>query len=93
MNSPTRFTLTEHSPTHWRVTFDNAPVNLVDSTMTSELDAVFTRAEQSGVAVIVFDSADLEFFIAHYDLSAKDELEHVLAHPEEVRRTLIRRSP
>ncbi|MDX2706045.1 hypothetical protein PV350_24775 [Streptomyces sp. PA03-6a] len=26
--------------------------------MTSELDAVFTRAEHGGVAVIVFDSAD-----------------------------------
>ncbi|MFF3252886.1 enoyl-CoA hydratase/isomerase family protein [Actinacidiphila glaucinigra] len=84
MDSPTRFTLTEHSPTYWRVTFDNPPVNLVDSTMTGELDAVFTRAERSGVAVIVFDSADPEFFIAHYDLSAKEELDHVLAHPEEV---------
>ncbi|MFI8003391.1 enoyl-CoA hydratase/isomerase family protein [Streptomyces sp. NPDC086010] len=85
MASPTRFTLTEHSPTLWRVTFDNPPVNLIDSTMTSELDEVFTRAEKSDrVAVIVFDSADPEFFIAHYDLSAKDELDHVLAHPEEV---------
>ncbi|MFD8073339.1 enoyl-CoA hydratase/isomerase family protein [Streptomyces sp. NPDC059718] len=84
MDAPTRFTLTEHSATYWRVTFDNPPVNLVDATMTSELGAVFTRAEQNGVAVIVFDSADPEFFIAHYDLSAKDELDHVLAHPEEV---------
>ncbi|WP_329034264.1 enoyl-CoA hydratase/isomerase family protein [Streptomyces sp. NBC_00178] len=85
MASPTRFTLTEHSPTLWRVTFDNPPVNLIDSTMTSELDEVFTRAEKSDrVAVIVFDSADPEFFMAHYDLSAKDELDHVLAHPEEV---------
>ncbi|MFF4244704.1 enoyl-CoA hydratase/isomerase family protein [Streptomyces sp. NPDC001822] len=85
MASPTRFTLTEHSPTLWRVTFNNPPVNLVDSTMTSELNEVFTRAEKSDrVAVIVFDSADPEFFMAHYDLSAKDELDHVLAHPEEV---------
>ncbi|WP_327121850.1 enoyl-CoA hydratase/isomerase family protein [Streptomyces sp. NBC_01341] len=85
MASPTRFTLTEHSPTLWRVTFNNPPVNLVDSTMTSELNEVFTRAEKSDrVAIIVFDSADPEFFMAHYDLSAKDELDHVLAHPEEV---------
>ncbi|WP_181387451.1 enoyl-CoA hydratase/isomerase family protein [Streptomyces sp. Act143] len=85
MASPTRFTLTEHSPTFWRVTFDNPPVNLVDGTMTRELDEVFTRAENSNrVAVIVFDSADPEFYLAHYDLSAKDELDHVLAHPDEV---------
>src|SRR5690348_13233904 len=84
MDSPTRFALTEHSPTYWRVTFDNPPVNLVDGTMTRELDEVFTRAEEADVKVILFDSADPELFIAHYDLSAKDELEHVLAHPEEV---------
>ncbi|MEW2290217.1 enoyl-CoA hydratase/isomerase family protein [Streptomyces sp. NPDC047841] len=84
MSSPTRLTLTEHSPTYWRVTFDNPPVNLVDGTMTRELDEVFTRAEEAAVKVILFDSADPEFYIAHYDLSAKDELEHVLAHPEEV---------
>ncbi|MFE2053788.1 enoyl-CoA hydratase/isomerase family protein [Streptomyces sp. NPDC059459] len=84
MASPTRFHLTEHSPTYWRVTFDNPPVNLVDATMTSELNQVFTRAEDQGVAVIVFDSADPEFYLAHYDLSAKEELDHVLAHPEEV---------
>ncbi|WP_406468948.1 enoyl-CoA hydratase/isomerase family protein [Streptomyces sp. NBC_01594] len=84
MSTPSRFTLTEHSLTLWRVTFDNAPVNLVDGTLTSELDEVFTRAENAGVAVMVFDSADPEFYLAHYDLSAKDELDHVLAHPEEV---------
>jgi enoyl-CoA hydratase/carnithine racemase len=84
MNSPTRLTLTEHSPTLWRVTFNNPPVNLVDGTLTNELNEVFTHAESESVAVIVFDSADPEFYLAHYDLSAKDELEHVLAHPEEV---------
>ncbi|MFF3916495.1 enoyl-CoA hydratase/isomerase family protein [Streptomyces sp. NPDC001852] len=84
MNPPTRFALTEHSPTFWRVTFNNPPVNLVDGTFSNELDELFTRAENEGVAVIVFDSADPEFYLAHYDLSAKGELDHVLAHPEEV---------
>ncbi|MEU7967440.1 enoyl-CoA hydratase/isomerase family protein [Streptomyces sp. NPDC049097] len=85
MDSPTRFTLTEHSPALWRVTFNNPPVNVVDSTMTTELDSLLTRAEESGtVAVIVFDSADPEFFLAHYDLSDGDELKWVLAHPDEI---------
>ncbi|MFI7124956.1 enoyl-CoA hydratase/isomerase family protein [Nonomuraea sp. NPDC050153] len=85
MDSPTRFTLTEHSDTLWRVTFDNPPVNLVDAPMTSELDALFARAEASdSLAVIVFDSADPDFYLAHYDLSNADELKHVLAHPKEI---------
>ncbi|MEU8717953.1 enoyl-CoA hydratase/isomerase family protein [Streptomyces sp. NPDC048663] len=84
MASPTRFNLTEHSPTFWRVTFDNPPVNLVDGAFTDELNELFSRAEGEDVSVVVFDSADPEFYLAHYDLSAKDELDHVLAHPEEV---------
>ncbi|MFJ9591101.1 enoyl-CoA hydratase-related protein [Streptomyces acidicola] len=85
MNGPTRFTLTEHSTTLWRVTFNNPPVNVVDATLTRELNEVFTRAEESDrVAVIIFDSADPDFYLAHYDLSDENELKHVLAHPEEV---------
>ncbi|MEV4362785.1 enoyl-CoA hydratase/isomerase family protein [Nonomuraea sp. NPDC049625] len=85
MTSPSRFTLTEHSAALWRVTFDNPPVNLVDATMTSELNALFARAEASdSLAAIVFDSADPDFYLAHYDLSDSDEVKRVLAHPEEV---------
>ncbi|MGI8336395.1 enoyl-CoA hydratase/isomerase family protein [Actinomadura scrupuli] len=85
MDSPTRFILTEHSAALWRVTFDNPPVNLVDATMTRELNSLFTRAEASdSLAVIVFDSADPDFYLAHYDLSDETELRHVLANPEEV---------
>ncbi|WP_433172286.1 enoyl-CoA hydratase/isomerase family protein [Actinoallomurus sp. CA-150999] len=85
MESPTRFILTEHSAALWRVTFNNPPVNLVDATMTSQLNALFTRAEASdSLAVIIFDSADPDFYLAHYDLSDENELRHVLAHPEEV---------
>lgn len=85
MDAPTTFSLTEHSPAFWRVTFDNPPVNLVDAVMTRELDALLTRAEQSErLAVIVFDSADPEFYLAHFDLSDEHELERVLAHPDEI---------
>ncbi|MDX3102525.1 enoyl-CoA hydratase/isomerase family protein [Nonomuraea angiospora] len=51
----------------------------------SELNALFARVEASDtLAVIVFDSADPEFDLAHYDLSGSDEVKHVLAPPEEV---------
>ena len=69
MTTPTRFTLTESSDSLWRVTFNNPPLNLIDSVMISELDALFSRIESSDtVAVVVFDSADPDFFLAHIDI-------------------------
>jgi enoyl-CoA hydratase/carnithine racemase len=69
MTTPTRFILTESSDSLWRVTFNNPPLNLIDSVMISELDALFSRIESSDtVAVVVFDSADPDFFLAHIDI-------------------------
>jgi enoyl-CoA hydratase/carnithine racemase len=69
MNGPTRFTITESSDSLWRVTFSNPPLNLIDSVMITELDALFSRIESSDtVAVVVFDSADPDFFLAHIDI-------------------------
>jgi enoyl-CoA hydratase/carnithine racemase len=69
MTTPTRFTLTESSDSLWRVTFSNPPLNLIDSVMISELDALYSRIESSDtVAVVVFDSADPDFFLAHIDI-------------------------
>jgi enoyl-CoA hydratase/carnithine racemase len=70
MTTPTRFTLTESTDSLWRVTFNNPPLNLIDSVMISELNAVFSRVEASDtVAVVVFDSADPDFFLAHFDIA------------------------
>jgi enoyl-CoA hydratase/carnithine racemase len=69
MTTPTRFTLTDASASLWRVTFSNPPLNLIDSVMISELDALLSRIESSDtVAVVVFDSADPDFFLAHFDI-------------------------
>lgn len=85
MDAPRTFALTEQSPALWRVTFDNPPVNLVDAAMTEELGALLTRAEESDtLAVIVFDSADPDYYLAHFDLSDENALRHALAHPEEI---------
>jgi enoyl-CoA hydratase/carnithine racemase len=63
--------VTQHSPQYWRVTFDNPPVNLVSPAMIVALHDLLTKIEQDNrVAVVVFDSADPEFFLAHYDLTA-----------------------
>src|SRR5258705_10501058 len=67
----TRFTVDSSTPSLWRVTFDNPPINLIDPVMAVELDALLTEIEQDNrVAVVVFGSADPDFFLAHYDIAS-----------------------
>ena len=57
-----------------RVSFDNPPVNLITATMVEELHN-FTHevAADDNVKVIVFDSADPEIFLSHYDVGELNE--------------------
>ncbi|HEY2641128.1 MAG TPA: hypothetical protein VGI66_14760, partial [Streptosporangiaceae bacterium] len=65
--TPSRFRLTRHSDTFWRVTFDNGPLNLIDGVMNLELHRLLDQVEQDGrVAVVLFDSANPDYFLAHY---------------------------
>jgi enoyl-CoA hydratase/carnithine racemase len=69
--SSTRFNLTCSSASLWWVTLANPPINLIDPVMIVELHELLTEIEQdSRVAVVVFDSADPDFFLAHYDIVA-----------------------
>jgi enoyl-CoA hydratase/carnithine racemase len=66
-----RFVVDEVSPSYWRVTFGNGPVNLLDPDSVEELAALVTRIEESPtVTVVVFGSANPEFFMAHWDFQA-----------------------
>src|SRR5882724_11668351 len=66
----TRFTLDRATPSLWRVTFDHPPINLIDSVMIGELGELFAEvASNQGPAVLVFDSADPDYFLAHYDIT------------------------
>jgi enoyl-CoA hydratase/carnithine racemase len=52
-----------------RVTFNNPPVNLMNLKMTEELFMLTGRLiADPGVKVVLFDSANPDFFIAHFDL-------------------------
>jgi enoyl-CoA hydratase/carnithine racemase len=67
----TRFTLVSSTPSLWRATFNNPPINLIDSVMIGELRDLFAKVEQGqGPTVLVFDSADSDYFLAHYDITA-----------------------
>jgi len=63
--------LREVSPGCFAVVIDNPPVNLIDPQVFAGLLAVKAFAEDSthGVRVLVFQSANPEFFVAHMDLS------------------------
>src|SRR5258705_6114711 len=70
MSAYTRFKVTRSSLSLWRVTFDNPPINLIDAVMMKELLNLLTEIERDKrVAVVLFDSADPDFFLAHYDIA------------------------
>lgn len=75
----TQIHLTKPSPTLWRATFDNAPINLIDSQTVVELRTLIEAAENDpDVAVILFDSANPDYFLAHWDLADSGELQATL---------------
>ena len=67
----TRFTVDSTTPSLWRVTFDHPPINLIDHVMIGELGELLAGVERyEEPAVLVFDSADPDYFLAHYDIAA-----------------------
>jgi enoyl-CoA hydratase/carnithine racemase len=75
MQSFTRFSLDSSTPSLWRVTFDHPPINLIDSVMIGELGELLAEIEENKEpAVVVFDSADPDYFLAHYDIAADPSL-------------------
>lgn len=62
--------ISKPSPSLWRVSFDNGPVNLIGSQMVVELRALVEAAEADPeVTVILFESANPDYFLAHWDLA------------------------
>lgn len=56
------------------VTLDNPPVNVLNVQLMTELRHFLTTARaEEALKVIVFDSADPDFFIAHVDMTLIDE--------------------
>jgi enoyl-CoA hydratase/carnithine racemase len=62
----------EESPAYWRIVFDYPPFNIVDATWYQALQDLLARMDASpGLRVVVFESANPEFFLAHFDLTGK----------------------
>jgi enoyl-CoA hydratase/carnithine racemase len=60
----------EESPAYWRIVFDYPPFNIVDATLYQALQGLLARMDASpSLRVVVFESANPEFFLAHFDLT------------------------
>src|SRR5580658_5025964 len=64
--------LTRSSPSYWRVTFDNPPLNLMGPEFVLEFREIIAALEtDQELRVVVFDSAVEGFFLNHSDFNAK----------------------
>ena len=62
----------EETPAYWRVVFDYPPFNIVDATIYQGLQDLLLRMEASqSLRVLVFESANPDFYLAHFDLTGK----------------------
>src|SRR6267143_1250272 len=69
-HSPLR--VDEETPAYWRVVFDYPPFNVMDGTMFQSLQDLLARMDASQtLRVVVFESAILDFYLAHFDLTGK----------------------
>src|SRR5262252_7421713 len=66
-----QLSIQRETPAIWRVTFRHPPINLVDHGTLQELHDLTSAIETSDeLKVVVFDSADPDFFLAHWDLAS-----------------------
>jgi enoyl-CoA hydratase/carnithine racemase len=62
----------EETPAYWKVVFDYPPFNIVDATIFQSLQDLLARMDASAsLRVVVFESANPEFYLAHFDLTGK----------------------
>ena len=68
MTAAEQFHVHEVSPSYWRVTFDNGPVNVLDPDTVDQLAALIERIqEDADLTVVVFRSDKPGYFMAHWD--------------------------
>ena len=79
MPDPSQFNTDRTCPGRWAVTFNNAPINMFVPTTIVELGALMTDIQADpSVKVVVFQSANPDFFIAHLDVAKAAERPEVL---------------
>src|SRR6266567_1139734 len=71
-NPAARVRVIEETPAYWRVLFDYPPFNIVDATIFEGLQNLLARMDASpSLRVVIFESANPDFYLAHFDLTGK----------------------
>src|SRR3984885_7440868 len=77
--SVAQFNIDRTHPGRWTITFSNPPINMFVPTTIVELGALMTGLEADpSVKVVVFQSANPDFFVAHLDVAKAAERPEVL---------------
>jgi enoyl-CoA hydratase/carnithine racemase len=62
----------EKTAAYWTIVFDYPPFNIVDAAIFEGLQSLLTRMDASpSLRVVVFESANPEFYLAHFDLTGR----------------------
>jgi enoyl-CoA hydratase/carnithine racemase len=70
MPDHSQFNIDRTYPGRWAITFSNPPINMFVPATIVELGAIMTALEaDSSVKVVVFQSANADFFVAHLDVA------------------------
>jgi len=71
MNDVTsRIAIDKQLPGYWRVTLNHPPINTIDDRMYDEVfDLVEAIEAEPSLKVVTFESANKDFFLAHYGVA------------------------
>jgi enoyl-CoA hydratase/carnithine racemase len=62
----------EETAAYWRVVFDYPPFNILDATIFEGLQDLLVRMDANqSLRVVVFESGNPDFYLAHFDLTGK----------------------
>ena len=79
MSDLSQFNIDRTSPGLWTITFSNPPINIFVPSTIVELGTLLTELEgDPSVKVVVFQSANPDFFIAHLDVAKAAERPEML---------------
>src|ERR1700747_887774 len=67
--SSSRLRIIEETPAYWRVVLNTPPLNIMDADMFEGLQDILGRMDTSeSLRVVVFESANPEFYLAHFEV-------------------------
>jgi enoyl-CoA hydratase/carnithine racemase len=85
VTDPSQFNTDRTNPSQWTITFSNPPINMFVPETIVELGALMKEIEADpAVRVVVFQSANPDFFVAHLDVTKAAERPEVLGLWREV---------